>query len=145
MMLLNIVGHLIGLFFIDEYPKYVSSFHFWESLFLISMYSAFQTFVFQIDKKYSMFIIPIFTLLLFAFILFCSDNDGFGGEIVHTVVSLGSKIIYILYFLIAYNVDNESSRIIFVDLLQSFGYSIYLLVVLFSFKYVLKFLGCYEI
>lgn len=141
MTLLNIVGHVIGLLFIEEYTKYALPFHFWESLFLISVYSVFQIFVFPINKKFGVFIIPTFTLLLFTFILFSRDTGGFGGEIVHTVVSLGSKIIYILYFLIAYSVDNESSRIIFIDLLHSFGYSIYLLVVFFSFKYVLKFLG----
>jgi hypothetical protein len=141
MMLLNIVGHMIGLLFVEEYNKYALSFHFWESLFLISVYSVFQIFVFPINKKYWEFIIPLFTLLVFAFILFSQDSDGFGGEIVHIVVSLGSKIVYILYFLVAYNAENESSRIFLVGLLHCFGYVIYLYVVFSSFKYVLKFLA----
>lgn len=141
MMLLNIVGHISGLLFVDEYNNYVLSFHFWESLLLISLYSVIQIFVFPINKTNRVFVIPLFTLLLFSFIVFGNDSDGFGGEIVHNIVVLGSKIIYLIYFIIAYNIENESTRIFIVDLLQSVGYSIYLFAVFVLCKYLINKLG----
>jgi len=141
MMLLNLAGHMSGVLFVDEYSNFGLSFHFFESLLLISLYSIIQIFVFPINKKYRVFVIPLLTLLLFTFIVFSHDSDGFGGEIVHNIVALGSKIIYLIYFIIAYNIENESTRIIAVDLLQSVGYSMYLFAVFVLCKYLMKIPG----
>ncbi|MDL2262897.1 hypothetical protein LJC11_05290 [Bacteroidales bacterium OttesenSCG-928-I21] len=140
MMLLNLFGHLIGLLFIEKYAEHVLYFYFWDSLFFTSIYSVLQIFVFPINKKYRVFIIPIFTLLLVSFMIF-NDPTGFGNEIVHDIISLVSKIIYIIYFLIAYNIEDTSMRILFENLLYSLGYGLYLLMVFSSFKYIMKHFG----
>jgi len=138
MMLLNLVGHMCGVLFIDEYNNYALPFHFFESLLLICLYSIIQVFVFPINKKNRVFVIPLFTLLLFTFIVFNHDPDGFGGEIIHNIVALGSKITYLVYFITAYIIENESTRIIVVDLLHSVGYSIYLFAVFVLCKYLMN-------
>jgi hypothetical protein len=137
MMLLNLIGHLIGVLFIDEYVKYKKDFVFFDSLFLISIYSFFQVFVFPINKKYRVFIIPILTLLFFLPSVFDNDPTGLSGEFVYLIATTTSKVIDLFYY-ITYNIANNSIRIIFVDLLFSVGYSIYLLAVFSSFKYIVK-------
>ena len=140
-MLINTIGHLIGVFFVDGYDKYdCGHFYFFESLFFIGIYSVFQIFVFPINKKYREYIIPIFTLLLFSYLSFSYDPDGFGGELVYMIATWVSKIIGLL-FLITSNITNDVIRINTVNILFSLGYSIYLLVVFSSFKYIIKYLG----
>ena len=141
MMLLNLLAHLIGISFIDGYNKYCwGHFYFFESLFFISIYSVFQIFVFPINKKYRKYVIPIFTLLLFSYLSFSYDPDGFGGELVYMTATCVSKIIGLL-FLITSNITNDAIRINTVNILFSVGYSLYLLAVFSSFKYILKYLG----
>jgi hypothetical protein len=140
MMLLNLIGHLIGISFIEKYVEYKVEFHFFEMLFFTCIYAIFQIFVFPIHKKYRIFIIPVFTLILFSFILY-DDPTGFGDEIIHNITSWVSKIIHIIYFITAYNITNIETRIVCVSLLFSIGYSAYLLAVFSSFKCIMKCLG----
>ncbi|MDR1005545.1 MAG: hypothetical protein LBL74_01590 [Bacteroidales bacterium] len=141
MMLLNLIGHLIGISFVKEYIEYGGKYYYpFRMLFLICIYSFFQIFVFPIHKKYRIFIIPIFILLLFSLMVF-DDPTGFGREIVNDTISLVSRIIYVIYYIIAYNITNLETRIIFLNLLYSVGYSLYLLGVFASFKYIMKYLG----
>ena len=138
MMLINLIGHLIGILFVGGYVKYEGHFHFFDMLILISIYSVFQIYIFPINKKYRVYIIPAFTLLLFLFLSY-SNTDGFGGEIVYMVATLISKIITLFYFISDYITD-DTIRINFVILLYSLGYSLYLLIVFLMFKSLLKYL-----
>lgn len=135
MMLINLIGHLTGVLFIEEYSKW-EHFDFFYSLFFISIYSVFQIFVFSVNKKYKCFIIPIFTLLLFSFILY-DDPSGYGGEVIYITVTETSKIIQ-LFTHIGYSINDDLIRFNYMNLLHSLGYSVYLLIVFLSFKYILK-------
>jgi hypothetical protein len=140
MMLINLIGHLIGILFIDGYSKFDRGhFYFFESLFFISIYSAFQIFVFPINKKYREYIIPICTLFSFFILLYDSFNI-YGSEFMSIIVFLISKIITLFSF-IGDDITNDSIRYNFINLLFSCGYSIYLLTVFSSFKYIMKYLG----
>jgi hypothetical protein len=137
MMLLNLIVHLIGILFIEEYIKYESgSFHFFGALFFISIYAVFQVFVFPVHKKYRIYIIPVFVLLLALFILY-NDIDGYGSEILHSIVCVVSRIICLI-FCFVYDITNETTRYIISYLLHSLGYSLYLLAVFSLFKYIMK-------
>jgi hypothetical protein len=140
MMLLNLIGYLIGFSFIEGYNNYYwGHSYFFESLFLISIYSVFQIFIFPITKKYREFIIPIITLSLFSLILFSSDTSGYGFEIIDGIVSVSSKSI-VLFTFIADSIVSDKIRINFIKLLYSLGFSIYLQIVFSSFKYILTYL-----
>jgi hypothetical protein len=93
MMLLNFIGHLLGILFIEKYNKCeFGSFYFFGALFLISIYAVFQIFVFSVHKKYSVYIIPIITLVLISFLIY-NDPLEHGGEVLHTIVCVVSRII----------------------------------------------------
>ncbi|MCL2131462.1 MAG: hypothetical protein FWH36_03260 [Lentimicrobiaceae bacterium] len=139
MMLLNLVAHLIGVLFIDKYVEHERDFLFGEMLFFFCIYSFFQIFVFPINKKYRIYIIPAFTLLLASLMLF-RDTGGYGGEVLYLTTTLVSKILT-FFLLIGYEITDDKIRFIFMDLLFSVGYSLYLLGVFSSFKYIMKCLG----
>lgn len=138
MLLLNLIGYLIGILFIEGYNNYYwGNFYFFESLFLMSLYSFIQIFVFSISKKYREYVIPIITLFLFSFLLFINDEGGFGFEVVDSIVSIISKFI-VLFTFITDNIKTDTVRIFFVKLLYSLGYSLYLLMVFSTFKYIIQ-------
>ena len=141
MMLINLIGHLIGHLigtsFIEGYNKYYwRHFYFVDTLRFISIYSFFQIFIFPINKKGCVYIIPILTLLLFSLLVLSVE----GFELADICASLTSKIIVLLTFIADY-ITNDIIRSSYIRLLYSLGYSIYLLIVFSSFKYIMQYLG----
>jgi hypothetical protein len=139
MMLINLIVDLIAISFVKGYENYVwGHFYFFDSLIFISMYSIFQIFVFPSNKKYREYIIPTCTLLLFSYLLFGDDPDGFGFEIAYIIGSLTSKIISLLSYVIVDYIANDSIRINIINILYSLGYSVYLLIAFSFFKNIMK-------
>ena len=136
MILLNLIGHLIGTLFIERYKYYWSDFYFFETLRFIGIFSFFQIFIFPINKKGCVYIIPIFTLLLFSLLVLSVE----GFELADICISLTSKIIVLLASIVD-NITNNTIRGYSLRLLYSLGYSIYLFVVFSSFKYIMQYLG----
>lgn len=133
MLILNILGYIIGMLFIHDFSQY-EKFDFFPSLFFVTIFSFFQIFVFPIKKKYREYFIPICTLFLF---FLHDDTSGYGGEFVYMISTATSKIIAFLTFL-GTNIETDSIRYYFMNILHSIGFSCYLFIVFYVFKHFLN-------
>ena len=139
MMLINLLCHYIGEFFIEEYSNYLwGHFYFLDTLIIISIYSFFQIIIFPINKKYREFFIPLLNLLILSFFWFGDDFYGYGFEVAEGIASLTSKFVVLFSFIADY-IPNDMIRINFIKSLYSFGYSLYLLIIFLTFKYIIKY------
>ncbi|MGI6292096.1 MAG: hypothetical protein ACOXZH_06720 [Bacteroidales bacterium] len=135
MMLFYIIGHIIGVLFIEGYSAtYIGEIDFMGTLWIVAIISAIQIFVFTITKRFRELIIPIIVSVMNIFIL-SNDPTGYGFEFVEGLIIFTSKFLALLEFVI-YD-DRITSDFVFDiywKLLFRFGLGIYLLIVFLSFK-----------
>jgi len=135
MMLFYIIGHLIGVLFIEGYSAtYIGEIDFWGTSWIVGIISAIQIFAFPITKRFREFIIPI--IVTIANIWFLSnDPTGYGFEFVEGLILFTSKFLALLEFVIYDDrIANDFVVAIYWKLLFRFGLGIYLLIVFLSFK-----------
>lgn len=123
LLLLNIVSHLFGLYFIKDYMSYeLSGESFLLSSLFVLLFSFFQCFFFS---KYLKGLIPSLILAILFLLIVCLDGSGYGPEFVFTVVSVFSKPIYLLSFLID-KIASDDLRVMVWNVTYSFGFGLYL-------------------
>jgi len=130
-VLLNVVAHIMGQYFIKDYMFCeLSGGSFLSSLLFVLFFSSFQCFFFS---KYLKGVIPPLSLSILFFLIVCFDESGYGPEFVYIIVSGFSKPIYLLSFLID-KIPFNYLRLTVWDLTYSFGFGLYL----FSVYYLVK-------
>jgi hypothetical protein len=137
MMLFYIIGHIIGVLFIEGYStrNYWGHLYFFDAVIMIGIMSSIQIFIFPITKRFREFIIPILVSIINIFIL-SDDPTGYGFEFVSGGIFLTSKFLVILEHLKRY-ITNDSFMAIYGMFIYRIGYSVYLLIIFYTFKYLL--------
>lgn len=122
-VLLNVLAHIVGQYFIKDYvPCELSGGSFLSSLLFVLFFSFFQCFFFS---KYLKGLIPPLSLSILFFLIVCFDESGYGPEFVYVIVSVFSKPIYLLSFLID-KISYDNLRVIVWNVTYSFGFGLYL-------------------
>jgi hypothetical protein len=121
--LLNVLFHLFASFFVKDYMSYdLSGESFLLSLLLVVFFSFFQCFFFN---KYTKGFLPPLCFALSFLLIICFDESGYGSEFVFITVSVFSKPIYLLSFIIE-KIPFNYLRITVWSLTYSFGFGLYL-------------------
>ena len=121
--LLNVVVQLVAKCLVKDYMSYdLSGESFLFSLLIVFLFSFFQCFIFS---KYLRGILPSLFFALFFLLLICFDESGYGSEFVFITVSVFSKPLYLLSFLID-KISSDYLRIIVWSVTFSFGFGLYL-------------------
>lgn len=137
MMLFYIIGHIVGILFLEGYStrNYWGHLYFSDAAIMIGIVSSIQIFIFPITKRYREFVFPIIISLLNIWIL-SDDPTGYGFEFISGGIFMTSKFLVILEHLKRY-ITNDSFMAIYGMFIYRIGYSIYLLIIFSSFKYLL--------
>lgn len=130
MSLLNILFHLIGFLFIDDYNHWYASKLRIENIIPIAIYAFLQTIVFPINKRYRIILVSWFYLTI-GLILTHNDATGMGSEIWSDMVTSISKCNHI--FLISF-LNNDFLR----QCGFFFFFALYLLFTGYSYKWFYK-------
>lgn len=128
--LLNILFHLIGVLFVDDYYHWYASKLRIENIFPIAIYAFLQIIVFPINKRYRIILVSWFYLTI-GLILTHNDATGMGSEIWSDMVTSISKCNHI--FLISF-LNNDFLR----QCGFFFLFALYLLFTGYSYKWFYK-------
>ena len=121
--LINVVAQFVARYFVKDYMSYdLSGESFLSSFIIVLFISFFQCFFFSKNLRG---VIPSLCLVLLFLCLICFDGSGYGSEVVFMTVSVFSRPLYLLSFLID-KISSDCLRIIVWSVTYSFGFGLYL-------------------